>query len=187
MKKNADGIKFEGEDPFALEGEERPYVGYFYKRWDLGDDIKLVVRCEIDGAFKHEKKFFISKALLEYDTKISGDWRKKIDSQRSSILTSEMKTNPFKLSKWAAQAFLASSTLKLGFISRAAARDSLNHVILSIQDYEPKEIADQISLNLKQCWAVLKKIISICSKLESGKYALLRDNEKVKTKKKFLI
>lgn len=145
----------------------------------MGDDIKLVARCEIDGALKSEKKYFISKALFEYDPKITGDWRKKIDTQRSSILISEMKTNPFKLSKWTAQASLASSTLKLGFVSRAAWRDTRNHVILSIQDYDPKEIATQISFNLKQAWAILKHIIRICNKYESGKYVLLRDNEKV--------
>jgi len=61
------------------------------------------------------------KALNEYDPKLTGDWKKKVDSQRTALLATELKTNAFRLTKIVAQAILAeTNTIKLGFISRAS-------------------------------------------------------------------
>jgi len=107
------------------------------------------------------------------------DWRKIIDSQRGAVLATELKNNAFKLSKWTMQALLVGSeSIKLGFVSRLSPKDLVNHQILAVQDYKPKEFAQQVSLNLKNTWGTLKRLIELCMKQPTGKYIFVKDPEK---------
>ena len=50
LKSDGERFKFGMENPFVdaeLEGEEAN-VAYRYKRWDLGNNLVLVCRCELD-------------------------------------------------------------------------------------------------------------------------------------------
>lgn len=64
-------------------------VAYRYRKWDLGDKIKLIARCELHGVTQKRgvEQLFTAYALNEWDPKLSGtdDWRKKIDSQVCSL------------------------------------------------------------------------------------------------------
>ena len=39
--------------------------------------------------------------------KVSGDWRKKLESQRGAVLATEIKNNNCKLARWTTQAVMA--------------------------------------------------------------------------------
>jgi len=163
-------------NPFQQEGENVSATAYRYRKWEVGD-YTLVARTEIDGIFG--ENLLTIKCQNEFDPKVQGDWRKTIDAQKGSILATELKNNSYKLAQWTIQALLAGTdNIKLGYVSRANPRDPTNHIILGTQDYKPKEFAQQISLNMKNAWAVLKYLIDKCMAQPPGEYILMRDPER---------
>lgn len=172
---------FEHPNPFQSEGQEVAAVGYKYRKWNLGEGVTLVARCEVDGvaSTKGKDTLLTIRALNEYDPKQTGDWRKRIDSQRAGVLATELKNNSNKLAKWTSQAILAGTdSIKLGFVSRISPKDFANHQLLGIQDYKPREFAQQISLNTKNNWAIMKRLIDLLMKQSTGKYILMKEPEK---------
>jgi len=120
--------------------------------------------------------------LNEYDPKLT-DWRKRIDSQRGAILATELKNNSFKLAKWTLQSLLVGAdAIKLGYVSRLSPKDLGNHQILAVQDYKPKEFAQQMNLNLKNAWGILRRLVELCMKQPTGKYIFVKDPEKSSVK-----
>lgn len=103
-----------------------------------------------------------------------------MDKQRGAILATEIKNNGFKMARWTMEAILAGADfIKFGYVSRSAPRDSTQHVILGVQQFQPLELAKQMTLNVGNAWGVLKVIIECCLKLEPGKYIILKDPNKV--------
>ena len=64
-------------------------------------------------------------------------------------------------------------------MSRATVKDSTRHVILGMQQFKPGEFAQQIALNMDNCWGILRCVIDICMKLDEGKYLIMKDPNKV--------
>ena len=113
-----DKYKFDEENPFAVDEEEGEIasVGYRYRKWDLGNDVKLISRTRHDAVMQganNETLFINIKALNEWDSKFSGgvDWRQKLDVQRGAVLANELKNNACKLAKWTVEALLAGTDL----------------------------------------------------------------------------
>lgn len=122
MVKPGDSLTFEKPNPFAEEGEQVASVGYKYRKWELGDGVSLVVRCETDAytkTTKGEQQLVTVKALNEYDGKVTGvDWRQKLDSQKGAVLATELKNNSNKLAKWTTAAMLnGSDAITIGYVS----------------------------------------------------------------------
>jgi len=183
--KKSETYSFDHPNPFASDdGEEVASVGYRYRKFELGDGINLVVRCEHDACLptgpNQENLYLNIKTLNEFDPKTSKiDWRQKLDSQIGSVLATELKNNSCKIAKWTCNAILAGSDyLKLGYVSRVAPNDSSRHVILGTQQFKPKEFANQIALDMDNAWGILRVIIDTCLKCPEGKYLLLRDPNK---------
>jgi translation initiation factor 3 subunit D len=57
-------------------------------------------------------------------------------------------------------------------------KDSYNHTILGLQSYKPTEFANQINLNIRNMWGILKGVIDTCMQLPEGKFLLLKDPNK---------
>ncbi|XP_008474839.1 eukaryotic translation initiation factor 3 subunit D [Diaphorina citri] len=179
---------FDNPNPFISEEEEEEgevaSVAYKYRKWDLGEGIGLVARCEHDGVLASpngDLQFLNIKALNEWDSKLSGgvEWRQKLDVQRGAVLANELRNNSCKLAKWTVQALLAGSAqIKFGYVSRAQVRDATRHVILGTQQYKPAEFAGQINLNMDNAWGILRCIIDICLKQKDGKYLIMKDPNK---------
>jgi len=187
LLKNGKQYPIDKPNPFKTEDEEEvASVMYRYRKWDLEDGIELVARTEIDGVkkMKGENKFIVCRALNEFDPKVTGvDWRQKLDSQRGAVLATELKNNSNKLATWAVHSMLASAdAFILGYVSRVNPKDNYNHVILGTQTYKPREFAQQIGLNERKCWGILKAIVDKCMKLEEGKYLLMKDPNKQEMK-----
>ncbi|XP_023217705.1 eukaryotic translation initiation factor 3 subunit D-like [Centruroides sculpturatus] len=186
LKMGEEKNEFENPNPFIQEDEEGEVasVAYRYRKYDLGDGVELIVRCEHDAVMhgpNGELQFINIKALNEWDPRCSGgiDWRQKLDTQRGAVLANELKNNSCKLAKWTVQALLAGSDqIKFGYVSRVHIRDSSKHAILGTQQFKPKEFADQINLNMDNAWGVLRCIIDTCMKLKQGKYLILKDPNK---------
>lgn len=176
---------FGSPNPFAMPDEDVASVAYRYRRWDLGDGIKLVARCEHDGAVKSrsgEVSFINVKALNEWDSKLAGgmDWRLNLDRQQSAVLATELKNNAAKVSRWTVSSLLAgSSYLRLGFVARNSVADNSSHLIMGTQAYKPTEFAQQINLDMRNCWAILRSFVDLFDKEEDGKFVILKDPNKV--------
>uniref|UniRef100_A0A4W3II88 Eukaryotic translation initiation factor 3 subunit D n=1 Tax=Callorhinchus milii TaxID=7868 RepID=A0A4W3II88_CALMI len=183
-----DKYRFPNPNPFVeddVDKNEVASVGYRYRRWKLGEDIDLIVRCEHDGVMtgaNGEVSFINVKTLNEWDSRYCNgvDWRQKLDSQRGAVLATELKNNSYKLARWTCCALLAGSEyLKLGYVSRFHIKDSSRHVILGTQQFKPNEFASQINLSMENAWGILRCVIDICMKLDEGKYLILKDPNKV--------
>jgi len=188
LKRNKGRKKFDHENPFfnpeeAEKGMQPAAVAYRYRRWSLGDTIKLVARTELHSITKRKNKniYTTCYALNEWDNTMAKtvEWRKKLDKQRGSVLATELKNNSCKLAKWTAQTLLGGAELmKIGYISRTNRKDRSNHQILGTQYYKPMDFARQINLNIKNVWGIVRHLIEICLKESEGKYLLMKDPNK---------
>ncbi|TFK07315.1 tRNA pseudouridine(38/39) synthase [Platysternon megacephalum] len=185
--KGKEKYKFPNPNPFVeddMDKNEVASVAYRYRRWKLGDDIDLIVRCEHDGVMTGaggEVSFINIKTLNEWDSRHCNgvDWRQKLDSQRGAVIATELKNNSYKLARWTCCALLAGSEyLKLGYVSRYHVKDSARHVILGTQQFKPNEFASQINLSMENAWGILRCVIDVCMKLDEGKYLILKDPNK---------
>lgn len=196
LKIEGEKYKFEEDNPFiedsddedeeksAKKNDKVASVGYRYRKWDLGNGIKLVARCEHDAVTRgpsNDLQFVNIKALNEWDSRFAGgvDWRQKLDVQPGAVLANELKHNACKLAKWTVQSLLVGSDLiKFGYISRFKVRDSSRHVILGSQQFKPQDFANQINVNLDNCWGIIRCIIDMIMVQKGGKYLIVKDPNK---------
>eukprot|EP00803_Ostreobium_quekettii_P009413 evm.model.scf_1171.4 EVM.evm.TU.scf_1171.4 scf_1171:13412-20218(+) len=179
-----DKYRFSEPNPFRLEDDtaELASCAYRYRRWRFEDNenIDIIVRCEVDGVVKmrDQVQLLSVKALNEFNAKLGAgvDWRQRLESQRGAVFATELKNNSNKLAKWTAAAILAGAHLiKLGYVSRVHPKDNQRHSILGMQGCKPRELAQQINLNMGTCWGVVRAIVDICMQRPDGKYLLIKD------------
>jgi hypothetical protein len=73
------------------------------------------------------------------------DFRQKLDKQASAVMTTEIKNNAHKLTRWTAQAVLSGcDELALGFVSRVLTKDNTTHTILGAQRHKTNDMALQV-------------------------------------------
>ena len=80
------------------------------------------------------------KACNEWDAKQANtpEWRAKLDKQRGAVLATEIRNNGFKMAKWTMGALLAGADfIKFGYVSRTNPKDSTQHIILGVQQFQP--------------------------------------------------
>jgi len=177
------GIELSQRNPFESPNDVLSSVGYLYRKFELEDNINLVVRTELDAYKSKEGKqeFILVKALNEYDLKITHSWRKLLETLRSGVFATEVHNNGNKMAKWALQSHLSGATgIKLGYITRSNPKDFYNHVILAVDYHRTDEFISETNVDLKLLWGTLKHIIDIIRNLDDGKFLILRDpNEKL--------
>lgn len=185
LRMNEERYTFPDPNPF-IEGDEGEVasVAYRYRKWDLGNDVSLIIRSEIDAVTKgynDERLFLNIKALNEWDSKFNNgmDWRQKLDSQPGAVLAAEIKNNGCKLAKWTVCSILAGvDQLKFGFVSRVNIRATDKHAILGMQQFRPQEFGGQIALNMDNAWGIVRCIIDYLNKQKDGKYIIMKDPNK---------
>jgi len=197
LRTEGEKYKFEEDNPFIEDSEDSDEesgqkktadrvasVGYRYRKWDLGNDVKLVARCEHDAVIQgpgNEPQFINIKALNEWDSRHAGsvDWRQKLDVQPGAVLANELKHNACKLAKWTVQSLLVGSDLvKFGYITRFKVKDSSRHVILGSQQFKPTDFANQINVSMDNCWGIIRCIIDLVRQQKEGKYLIVKDPNK---------
>lgn len=152
-----------------------------------------MARTEFDGVMlgaNQEVQKLTIKAFNEWDSTQSGgvDWRTKLDIQKGAILATEMKNNSCKLAKWTLQAILSGSDyIKYGYVSRANVRNATQHVVLGTQQFRPTDFANNIALNMDNCWGILFTIIKFFMAQPTGLYLMLKDPTQVCFMYKYVI
>jgi len=186
LKTGEEKYKLEEDNPFVEPDDEGEVasVGYRYRKWELGNNLVLVCRCEVDAVqlgSNNEVQFLNIKALNEWDSRYSGgvDWRQKLDTQRGAVLANELKNNACKLAKWTVQAILAGvENIKFGYVTRFNVKDNGKHVILGTQQFKPVEFAQQINLSMDNAWGVVRCILDLIMQQKDGKYLIVKDPNK---------
>jgi len=47
-----------------------------------------------------------------------------------------------------------------------------------VQVMKPKDFAQQINLNMDNCWGIVRALVDLCMKQDDGKYLLVKDPNK---------
>ncbi|GMH54094.1 hypothetical protein TL16_g05466, partial [Triparma laevis f. inornata] len=180
-------VEMEHPNPFFDEEEEEGMkpasVAYRYRKFSMGPDTDLVVRCELHGHVmkKGERQNLTCFALNEWDGKEAGgiEWRSKIDTQKGAVLATELKNNSAKLARWSAQSILADADImKIGFVSRTDKKSPNTHEVLGTSQFKPNDFAVQINMNVQNMWGIIKMLVELMRKQDDGKYVILRDPNK---------
>ena len=163
-------MKFPNPNPFQeSEAQKVAATAFLYRRFDFGDGIKVVARTEVHG-FRNRKgkkppAYMFVRALNEYDPKITGGWRKVLETQKAGAFATEHKNNICKFTKWLAQAHLAGAQeIRLGWISRTSATDSSRHVILDQSEFTVEEFTREVADGtVDGLWGSLKNLLDSLS------------------------
>nr|ODN81272.1 eukaryotic translation initiation factor 3 subunit D [Cryptococcus depauperatus CBS 7841]ODN99732.1 eukaryotic translation initiation factor 3 subunit D [Cryptococcus depauperatus CBS 7855] len=169
-----------------VESELPASTLYKYRKFDLSVDedeqFNIIVRTEADAYVGKKENLITVRALNEYDPRVQGgsgkplDWRKNLDTQKGAILASEMKNNSAKFARWALQSILVGADqMKMGYISRANARDAQRHVIVGVQSLKPADFARQMNVSVANGWGIVRTIADLVLKQPEGKYVLVKD------------
>jgi translation initiation factor 3 subunit D len=168
----------------ALGATSEPPVssGYVYRKWQLSDDLSIVVRCQVDAvnpaSTPEQPKYELVRTLLEWNPKAM-DWRTKLEQARGAVMATEIKNNAAKVARWTASAVLSGcETIHFGFASRTVATSNRNHLLLGSYLYRTKEFCTTINLNMANCWGVVKALAMTWEKLPDGKHLLIKDPAK---------
>lgn len=154
---------------------------YRYSKFKLGESFSMLVRSEVSNAMTSESngELALSRALLDTEANTM-DWKQRLDTQRGAVLAQAMKNNGATLARWIYSAvFGGCSSLKLAYVARQAPKSPQRHLILGVHDFEPYDLAKQMSLNVANGFGILRALADLCLSLpENQTYAIVRDANK---------
>lgn len=97
------------EDPF-MEDDDQVCLkqGYFYKLWQLSDDITVCIRCSVHSYYENGSESIYQNvfALTEW-LPARQKWDQILDIQTAVCLSKEISENTAKVSRWTVQSLLA--------------------------------------------------------------------------------
>lgn len=161
---------------------------FTYNIYDVTDNIKVIVRCAIDGYIvdprnpkSKSKDYCQIFALNQYDSNRSKtqNWIKYLDTRDSTILSQEITNNNFKCARWGIKAHLSGSKyLKIGYVTRANVHSTEKHLICGVKTYETSDfIKNRLRMrSLNDPWTIFAKFMkSIYELKDDGRYIAIRD------------
>ena len=168
------------------ESETTPTsMGIAYRRWNINGKTRVIVRTEFEALRKTGTETSRTKlrALYEYNTKLTGDYRRKLDTTRGQIFSTECKNNLCKLSRWAVEAQLTGAdTINLGFASRKDNRSKDEYHLLGVHAIMTRELDTNLTLNYNICWGTFMEILKLINEQENGTFLLVRDPNRAVTR-----
>ena len=153
-------------------------VAFNYRKWKLNEEISVLVRTEVDTYMEENGAKILMKlfALNEYDAKITGGYKEKLETKKGQIFANEIKNNSCKISRWALKAILAGvEVLKIGYICRFHPNLTDKHQLVHVQKKRTNNLMQDLNLAYSNCWGVFKSVIDIIRKEPDGKYVLVKD------------
>jgi len=181
--------QMQAPNPFYTEEESNKNpasIAYRYRKFQLGENITLVCRCEVHGETIHKdpktkkdkSEYFMSYALTEYDPKSQNslNWRQNLMTQGGALLASEIKNNSCIMSKWAANCVLSgTNSIKLGYVSRINPSNNRGHEILKVDSMTTDDFLRPVNFNLSNAWGIIKFFIEKFQSYENGKYVVMKE------------
>lgn len=118
-------------------------------------------------------------ALNEIEPKGQKSWRSMLETQKGALLATEVRNNACKLRKFVTSAMIAGcDELRLGFVARKNPNDNEQHVILTVHNYQTRDLGRQIGLRPENAWGIVRSIVDLLDDKPDGRYVLLKDPTK---------
>ncbi|KAL8269853.1 hypothetical protein Esti_006223 [Eimeria stiedai] len=118
-------------------------------------------------------------ALNEIEPKGQKSWRSLLETQRGALLATEVRNNACKLRKFVTSAMIAGcDELRLGFVARKTPNDNEQHLILTVHNYQTRDLGRQIGLRPENAWGIARSIVDLLDDKPDGRYVLLKDPTK---------
>lgn len=171
--------KLERDDPHEeAEDQKMLRVGYKYKIYKLADDMKVCIRCQNhfynEASTEGLSNLFV---LLEWHHKRQG-WTKELDQMTMVMLNKEITDNASKFNRWTMQSIIDGvDKMRFAFVQRHDFSSAKVHKVVGFTSVTPDAFANQINLNVQNCWAVLKDVVKTCLEQEqqSAEYLYMKD------------
>lgn len=165
-------------------------VGYTYRNFDLGNNIQLQCRCEVDAYLDEEvvidertmklagdkrkfsqfnKKTVNMHILTDVEPgKYNIDFKKTNEKNHATILTNEYESNNHTVSKWATKAYLGGvDYMSIGFGVRRFKHDSESdkeqekgHNIIQNVVFKTDQFCKTLNLNCEKNFNIVKLVIN---------------------------
>lgn len=118
-------------------------------------------------------------ALNEVEPKGQKNWRSMLETQKGALLATEVRNNACKLRKFVTSAMIAGcDELRLGFVARKNPNDNEQHVILTVHNYQTRDLGRQIGLRPENAWGIVRSLVDLLDDKPDGRYVLLKDPTK---------
>lgn len=204
LLQNETAAEFE-KPPFVEEGDSPATVAYRYRLFTVpprvgpgvsSRPINVLTRAEVfakspvaRGDLRDAREgdsFMIDGggyiyicALNEVEPKGQKSWRTLLETQRGALLATEVRNNACKLRKFVTSAMIAGcDELRLGFVARKNQNDNEQHVILTVQNYQTRDLGRQIGLRPENAWGLVRAFVDLLEDKPDGRYVLLKDPTK---------
>ena len=95
-------------------GQPAGTSAYHYRIWDLGDDVHLAARCEIDAVMHRQGRDYLLTTRTFNQANVGAsdvDWKRKLEHQSAAVLAMEVKNNSNRVARWTLSTILAGADL----------------------------------------------------------------------------
>ena len=94
------------------------------------------------------------------------------------MLNKEITDNASKFNRWTMQSIIDGvDKMRFAFVQRNDPASNKVHKVVGFISVSPDKFANQINLNIQNCWAVLKDVVITCLQQEqlSAEYLYMKD------------
>lgn len=160
-------------------GEDTVPIAFKYRKWQLSENVSVLVRTEVDSFIEeadNSKVFVKLFAVNEYDAKITGGYKEKLENKKGQVFANEIKNNSCKMSKWALKAMLAGvDVVKIGYACRVTPTTADKHHLVYVHKIKTQYLMQNLNLAYNNCWGIFKSIVDIVRREPDGKYVMVKD------------
>ena len=154
-------------------------LGYKYKLFKLGSDPDMIVCIRSQNHFYNPAQNELSNlfVLLEWHEKRQC-WTKDLDLNTTMMLTKEITDNSTKFNRWTMQSIIDGvDKMRFAFVQRLDASSARTHKCSGMIAVNPTAFANQINLNVQNCWATLKDVIAsvLAQEVTSAEYLYMKE------------
>lgn len=151
--------KLDREDPFV---EDQNQVicsqGYYYNIFKLDKKTKICIRSTVHSYVEGTDELMNIYVLPEWNEKRQ-NWTKNLDTQTTMCLTKDITDNTTKFCRWTVMSMIAGvEKMRFAFVQRSDPQGQQHKVVGSFTT-DTQSFANQLNLNIDNCWAVLKDVL----------------------------
>jgi translation initiation factor 3 subunit D len=150
-------LELEEDDPHEeAEDQKMIRMGYKYNLFKLSDNITLCIRSCIhfQNGDEMSNLFVLPQWNLKRQT-----WGKDLDMRSAVMLTQEIADNSCKFNRWTMQSIIGGITkMRFAFVMRNDSNPK-SHKMVGYASVVPTAFANQINLQVSNCWAVLRDVL----------------------------
>lgn len=152
-------VEFDEDDPHQdAEDQKMIHMGYKYKLFKLSDAMVVCIRCCINFYNDETQESSNLFVLPHWNTKRQ-PWEKDLDMATPVMLTKEIGDNSCKFNRWTMQSIICGlDRMRFAFVMRVDGSPK-QHRMVAHTSTTPLAFANQINLQVNNCWAILRDVL----------------------------